>query len=131
MAQHPPMKILLGSELWLPDLVATLVGMGHEVSVVDSTPDIIIGFDAWRIPPGTSQDEVLQHVGMILKQVRATKHVQNTSEEPTQVGVTKKSRKPVKRKRASKKGSTPSTKDTTEQGQPCSTGDDERPAEGC
>lgn len=99
---HPPLKLLLGKELWLPDLVTTLVGLGHEVSVMDTTPDAIISYEAWRIPPGTSQSEILTHVGMILKQVRATKHVPDTTEDTAQVGAGKKSRKPVKRKRVAK-----------------------------
>lgn len=104
MAVQIPLKILLGQDLWQDEIVAALVGLGHTVTPLPQGHDVAISYDAWRIPPGTPKDEVLTHIGTIIKQVRLTKHVQDTSEGSTPKRAPKKSRKAAGGKRGTPKG---------------------------
>lgn len=92
------MKILLGQDLWQDDLVATLVSLGHTVTPVSLEFDVMFSHKAWRIPPGSTPEELMKYIDMVLKQVRLTNRVENPPQEKG-VATTPKS----VRKRAAKK----------------------------
>ena len=106
MAQRVEMSLMLGPELWDTPLHRCLQEKGHSLSKLPDGVDAYISFNAWRIPPGTALDEVEKHLTSILKQVKATAHVQAKAEAAAQERASKKPRKPAKRKpRAQTEGS--------------------------
>lgn len=110
--KHPELKILLGPELWQDDIVAGLVALGHTVTALPKEFDVAISYDAWRVPPSTSQAEVMKYIGTVLKQVRLTKHVANPTTEEGTVKVHKPTRK------RSAKASAKTKTDATDSGIP-------------
>jgi len=110
MAKYPPMKVLLGSELWEESLVAGLTRLGHSVTLLNTDdPDlVIISRRAWRIPKDIGQAKVVEHVEMIMKQVRLLQHEDQTKGQQPEGTAAEVPDKPV-RKRAAKKKSGGST----------------------
>jgi hypothetical protein len=104
MAKYPPMKVLLGSELWEESLVAGLSRLGHSVTLLDTDdPDlVIISRRAWRIPKDISQVKVVEHVEMVMKQVRLLQHEDQTKGQQPEGTAPEVPKKPA-RKRATKK----------------------------
>lgn len=105
MSKHPPMKVLLGSELWEESLVAGLTRLGHKVTLIDTDdPDIvIISRRAWRIPKDIGQAKVTEHVEMIMKQVRLLQHEDQTKGQQSEGSATEILPKPVRKRVAKKK----------------------------
>ena len=97
-----PQQIYLGQELWSDELVTRLVGLGHSVTPFNTAPGtLIISRHAWRIPKSVTINEVIEQVGMILKQARLLEH-EGTSEESASGGADKKPKQAAKRKRSTK-----------------------------
>lgn len=94
-----PMTIILGPELWDNDLVALLAGLGHTVKVFNEESTVIISRRAWRVPAGIPKEDLIKHVDMILKQVRALANDENPPEDATSVGASKKPKSSTGRKR--------------------------------
>lgn len=111
----PPLKILLGQEFLQVELLEKLTAAGHTVDTIPAEYDVVLGHQAWRVPPGSTSTEVSKYITMVLKQARATKHAQNPP-PPKDVGPVHK----VPRKRSKH------TKTTTE-----TTKLDDASVEGC
>lgn len=85
----PPLKILLGQEFLQVELLEKLTAAGHVVDTIPAEYDVVLGHQAWRVPPGSTPAEVSKYITMVLKQVRATKHAQNPAPEKSTPGVHK------------------------------------------
>lgn len=104
MSKYPPMHVVLGSELWEESLVAGLTRLGHKVTLFDmDDPDLVfISRRAWRIPKDIGQAKIVEHVEMIMKQVRLLQHEDQAKGEQPETAAPA-SKKPVARKRTPKK----------------------------
>lgn len=101
------LEIVLGSELWDPELVAQLAAKGYTVKSMETTPQqVVISREAWRIPKTITQVELREHIDMILKQTRLLKHEAAPSESTPERAAAK-PKAPRKRKPAAKAASEP------------------------
>lgn len=118
-----PMTIVLGKELWLPDLVAALASLGHTVKSYDDELTVIISRRAWRVPSGISGDDLLKYLDTVLKQVRALEHDEDPSKDATPFGASSEPKQASSRKRAAKKSGSVPTGTTEAEGSTGPTGD--------
>ena len=123
-----PMTIVLGKELWQPELVAVLAGLGHTVKSYDDDLTVIISRKAWRVPAGIAQDDLIKHVDTILKQVRALEHEDDPSKDAASVGTGGKPKQATSRKRRTKESGGVSTGATEAAGSTGDPGDAEGPS---
>ena len=77
-----PLTILLGEEVYNhTDVVAALVSAGHTVKCIHLEEDhLIFSTRAWRLPGDGKRmpdEEMLKHLDMAIKQVRAIQYVQD------------------------------------------------------
>lgn len=131
MSQKVKLNLLLDNSLWTQELADVLASKGHTVNVLNYTcgssigeVDAIIGYNTWRIPPMTPQSEVQKHIDTILKQIKATKHdVQTTQEGPAPKRASKKPRASAKRKQKATTEGSSAGDPTQAEGQPRTAGD--------
>jgi len=78
--------------------------MGHLVRSLPTAPFIhVISRHAWRVPKSVTQLELAEYIGVVLKQARALEHVDDQAAGSYKGSAVTDDKKPVKRKRASKK----------------------------